>query len=210
MAHEQAASCTPLVDQRWMCLMSRAEWQPWDHACSTQGSEQSCQGGGSSAADQPCSLTPWCAVLAPALWKMALAEPNDCTECLLQWAVSSPDHLVWASAWMSLDVNCRVPTVFHNPYALMTIICHTSDFVLLAYSTETSCKAQMDILIKKIKSALLCMDTFRSNLRGFESCRSLWGYSLFQRDHCYLWQDICYLSSPARHWTIGLFFGRPP
>lgn len=37
----------------------------------------------------------------------------------------------------------------------MTIICHTYVFILLAYSTDISCKAQMDIFIKKKKKKVL-------------------------------------------------------
>lgn len=59
---------------------SRARGQPEGCVCSTQGSEESHQGGGSSAANQPQSHLPACLVtqrLAPVLWRRTLAEPND-------------------------------------------------------------------------------------------------------------------------------------
>lgn len=56
-----------------------------------------------------------------------------------------------------LDVlGCKLEgtDVFLSPYALMTIICHTSVFVLLAYRAEIPCEVQMNILIEEKKNVL--------------------------------------------------------
>lgn len=156
VAHEHTVSCPALADllavdgcawQAGLGEKGRAGWQLQHPACSTGRSERSCQGRGSSAANQPCSHPP-----ASCCSRIAKEDPGRAEQ--LYWMFAAVSSVIARSSHVSfcLDVlGCKLEgtDVFLSPYALMATICHTSVFVLLAYSAEIPCKVQMNILIEK-------------------------------------------------------------